>query len=441
MEPIIKTAVPGPVSRECWAEREKYVSHGVSNSTQIFADYAEGALVRDVDGNVFIDFAAGIGVINIGHRPQEIVDAIDTQTNRFIHTAINVLWYDVYTKLAKKLCELAPLSEAKAMFVNSGAEAVENAVKIAKKYTGRTGVVTVDGSFHGRTLLTMSLTTKVKPYKDGFGPFAPETYKIPCPNLYRRPDGVSADAFAVSCADTFENMLNTSLSPDMIACVILEPVQGEGGFVPMPPVYVKRMREITARHGIALIMDEIQSGIARTGTFFATEQFGIEPDIITSSKSLAAGLPLGAVIGKTKIMDSVHTGGIGGTFGGNPVACAAALAVIDNISKYNLCAEAVRIGEYITQRCRAMQKEYKQIGDVRGMGAMIGMEFVKADKSPDKELTSRVINESLQKGAIFINTGIHSNVIRFLPPLVMTDAQLKLGMDILESSIGKCIRQ
>jgi 4-aminobutyrate aminotransferase/(S)-3-amino-2-methylpropionate transaminase len=441
MEPKIKTAVPGPVSREYWAEREKYVAHGVSNSTQIFADYAEGALVRDVDGNVFVDFAAGIGVINIGHRPQEIVDAIGTQINRFIHTSINVLWYDVYTKLARKLCELAPLNEAKTMFVNSGAEAVENAVKIAKKYTGRTGIVTVDGSFHGRTLLTMSLTTKVKPYKDGFGPFAPETYKIPCPNLYRRPDGVSADVFAVSCADAFENMLNTSLSPDMIACVILEPVQGEGGFVPMPPVYVRRMREITARHGITLIMDEIQSGIARTGTFFATEQFGIEPDIITSSKSLAAGLPLGAVIGKTKIMDSVHTGGIGGTFGGNPVACAAALAVIDNISKYNLCAEAVRIGEYITKRCRTMQKEYEQIGDVRGMGAMIGMEFVKADKSPDKELTSRVINESLQKGAIFINTGIHSNVIRFLPPLVMTDAQLKLGMDILESSIGKCIRQ
>jgi len=441
MEPIIKTAVPGPVSRERWAEREKYVANGISNSTRIFADYAEGALVRDVDGNVFVDFAAGIGVINIGHRPREIVDAIGTQTDRFIHMSINVLWYDVYTQLAKKLCELAPLSEAKVMFVNSGAEAVENAVKIAKKYTGRTGVAAVDGSFHGRTLLTMSLTTKVKPYKDGFGPFAPETYKIPCPNLYRRPDGVSADAFAVSCADAFENMLNTSLSPDMIACVILEPVQGEGGFVPMPPLYVKRMREITARHGIALIMDEIQSGVARTGTFFATEQFGIEPDIITSSKSLAAGLPLGAVIGKTKVMDSVHVGGIGGTFSGNPVACAAALAVIDNISKYNLCAEAVRIGEYITQRCRAMQKKYEQIGDVRGMGAMIGMEFVKADKSPDKELTSRVINESLQKGAIFINTGIHSNAIRFLPPLVMTDAQLKLGMDILESSIEKCVRQ
>jgi 4-aminobutyrate aminotransferase/(S)-3-amino-2-methylpropionate transaminase len=323
------------------------------------------------------------------------------------------------------------------MFVNSGAEAVENAVKIARKYTGRAGVIAVDGSFHGRTLLTMTLTTKVKPYKDGFGPFAPETYKIPCPNVYRKPEGMGDDEFALSCANAFDDMLNTSLSPYMAACVILEPVQGEGGFVPMPAVYIKRMREICSRYDIVLIMDEIQSGVARTGTFFATEQFGIQPDIITSSKSLAAGLPLGAIIGKADIMDAVQVGGIGGTFGGNPAACSAALAVIDNVKKYGLCAEAERIGKYIIERCRAMAQKFPQIGDVRGMGAMLAIELVKPNKTPDKELTARVICTALQKGVIFINAGIHGNVIRFLPPLVMTDEQLKFGMDVLETSIGE----
>jgi 4-aminobutyrate aminotransferase/(S)-3-amino-2-methylpropionate transaminase len=440
-KPRIVTQIPGPKSKTLWAEREKYVPRGVSNSTKIFAQSASGALVRDVDGNVFLDFAAGIGVVNAGHCPAEVVEAVKAQAERFLHTSVNVLWYEAYTELAKKLCETAPIKNAKAMFVNSGAECIENAVKIARKHTGRAGVAAVEGSFHGRTLLAMSLTTKAKPYKDGFGPFAQDVYNIPCPNLYRKPEGMDAAAFALSCADRFEEMLSTSLTPEMVACVVVEPVQGEGGFVPMPKPYVKRLREICDRHGILLILDEIQSGIARTGTFYAAEQLGVEPDILTSSKSLAAGLPLGAVIGRAEIMDAPQVGGIGGTFSGSPVACAAALAVIENVRKHGLCGRAREIGGYITARARGMMEKYPQIGDVRGMGAMIGMEFVSdpAEKTPDAAAVNRVIAAALQRGVIFLDAGLHGNVVRFLPPLVMTPEQTELGMDVLDAAIAESV--
>jgi 4-aminobutyrate aminotransferase/(S)-3-amino-2-methylpropionate transaminase len=437
----IVTAIPGPKSLELLARRNAAVPRGVSHNTDIFAETAKGALIRDVDGNVFIDFAAGIGVINVGHCADEVVAAIKEQTERYIHTSINVAPYEPYVALAERLNAAAPIDNAKTMFVNSGAEAVENAVKIAKKFTGRTGIVTVDGSFHGRTLLTMSLTTKVKPYKDGFGPFAPDTYKIPCPNVYRNATDLSSDEFALSCAEEFAQMLQISLSPEMVACVIIEPVQGEGGFIPMPVAYLKRMREICSENGIVLIIDEIQSGMARTGTLFAIEQAGIAPDLLTTSKSLAAGLPLSAVIGRADIMDAAQAGGIGGTFAGNPVACAAALAVLDNIEKYDLNAKARKLGEYLTGRLNEMKAKYPVVGDVRGLGAMIGMEFVRdrKTKEPNKEIIGKITANALRHGVIFINAGILSNVIRFLPPLVMTEEQAEYSMDVLDAAIAESL--
>jgi len=435
--PEIRTAVPGPLSTALWKERESYLPRGVSNSTKIFAKRASGALIEDVDGNVFLDFAGGIGVINAGHAPPEVIEAINEQASAFIHTSINVVSYDVYTRLARLLCEKAPVENARVLLVNSGAECVENAVKIARRYTGRPGIVTVDGSFHGRTLLTMTMTTKVKPYKEGFGPFAPDVYRIPCPNVYRRPDGVDEEAFALGCAAEFERMLATSLIPDMVAGVVVEPVQGEGGFIPMPASFLRRIREICTQYGIVLIVDEIQSGIARTGTLFAVEQSGVRPDLLTSSKSLAAGLPLGAVIGRAEIMDASQVGGIGGTFSGNPVACAAAIAVLGNVERYSLCERAREIGETIRTSLTAMQRKFSCIGDVRGLGAMIGMEFVRDSrtKEPDAEMVSRIIGRALNRGAIFLNAGLYGNVIRFLPPLTMTPEQLDAGLAILSQSI------
>jgi len=435
--PYIKTDIPGPKSLELLRLHEQFVARGVSRSTDIFASEAKGALIKDVDGNVFLDFAAGIGVINAGHCPDNVLRAIADQSGKYIHTSINVVLYEQYSLLAKRLCSLVPIPDAKCMFANSGAEAVENAVKIARKYTGRTGVVTVDGSFHGRTLLTLSLTTKAKPYKYGYGPFAGDTYKIPCPDIYRNATSLSDDDYARYCANVFEKMLETSLPPDVVACVIIEPVQGEGGFIPMPPAYLHRMREICTQYGIVFVMDEIQSGVARTGAMYASERLGVTPDLLTTAKSLAAGLPLSAVVGRREIMDAPQVGGLGGTFSGNPVACAAALAVLDDVQMYDLCGRARRLGEIITTRCMDMKAKYGCIGDVRGLGAMIGMEFVgdRGSKVPDKEIVNRVTAHALRRGVIFINAGVLSNVIRFLPPLVMTDEQAEYGMDILDESI------
>jgi 4-aminobutyrate aminotransferase/(S)-3-amino-2-methylpropionate transaminase len=415
----------------------RYVTHGVSNATGVFAFDADGALIKDVDGNVFLDFAAGIGVANAGHCPSEVTAAIADQAGKFIHTSINVVLYEQYARVCEQLCELAPIADAQCMLVNSGAEAVENAVKIARRYTGRSGVATIDGSFHGRTLLTLAMTTKVKPYKYGFGPYPSDVYRLPSPNPYRNDTTLDADEYAVHQADTFGKMLETSISPDALACVVVEPVQGEGGFIPMPKAYLRRLKEICEKHGILFIVDEIQSGIARTGTVFAIEQFGIEPDLMTTSKSLAAGLPLSAVVGKRDVMECIQTGGVGGTFAGNPVACAAALAVLDNVEKHDLCGKARKLGAFIMARCEEMMTEHECIGDVRGLGAMIGMEFVKdrEGKAPNKEIVNRVTATALQKGVIFINAGVTSNVIRFLPPLVMTDEQLEFGMDVLDASL------
>ena len=438
----IVTEIPGPKSKEILEERKKYVADGVSVSTDIAIEEAKGALIKDVDGNVFLDFAAAIGVQNVGHCDEEVVDALKEQIEKYIHPGYNVVTYESYGALAKKLTEITVGDyEKKVMFANSGAEAVENAIKLARTYTKKTGILSATGSFHGRTNMTMSITSKYKPYKNGFGPFAPETYKFEFPYAYRAPFGVSEEAYVDECIDSLKSMLKTTLSPDMIACLIVEPLQGEGGFVVPQARYMKELQKICNDNNIVFIVDEIQAGFGRTGKMFAYEHYGIEPDLITLSKSIAAGIPLSAVVGKKEIMDSACVGGIGGTYSGSPLGCIAALKVIEKIEKENLCEKSQKLGEYMHKRLSDMREKYDVIGDVRGLGSMMAIELVKDKeaKEPASALVKEIIGKCYKKGVIFLNAGILGNVIRFLPPLVMTDEQVKYGMDVLEESIRECI--
>jgi 4-aminobutyrate aminotransferase/(S)-3-amino-2-methylpropionate transaminase len=435
---IITNELPGPKSKELLERRKEAVPRGISYSTEIFVDEAKGALIKDVDGNVFVDFAAGIGVQNVGHCDEEIVSAIKEQAEKYIHPSFNVAMYEPYVNLAEKLIEVTPGEYSKkAMFANSGAEAVENAIKIARKYTGKAGIVSLDFAFHGRTYMAMTLTSKVKPYKDGFAPYNSDTYKIPTPYCYRCPMGCKYPECGIACAEKFRTMLKSDLSSEMIAAVIVEPVQGEGGFIVPPKEYMKTLQSICNENGIVFIVDEIQAGFARTGKLFASENYDIEPDLMTMSKAIAAGMPLSAVVGKSEIIDSPIVGAIGGTYSGNPVACAAALKVIEKIEKDKLSERAVEIGSYIKTRLLDMKEKYSAIGDVRGLGAMVAVELVKdrETKEPDKETTAKIINYCYNKGVIFINAGIFGNVIRFLPPLVMTMEQLEFGMNTLEEAL------
>lgn len=438
----IVTEIPGPKSRALLERRLSVVARGVSYGTEVFAAEAKGALIKDVDGNVFIDFAAGIGVINAGHCDDEVVAAIREQAGKYIHTSFNVCMYEPYVALAEKLTQRAPGSfPKKVMFANSGAEAVENAVKIARKYTGKPMVVSLESAFHGRTYMAMTLTSKVKPYKDGFAPYCSDTFKIPSPYYYRSNSPLSEEAFGYACAQRFADQLKGELSPDMIAAVIIEPVQGEGGFIVPPKSYLVRMQEICRENGIVLIIDEIQSGFGRTGRLFCCEHAGIEPDLITMSKSIAGGLPLSAVVGRAEIMDAPGPGGIGGTFGGNPVSCAAALKVLELMDKENLPAKAEHIGRRMLDRLRAMQEKYPVIGQVRGLGAMLAIELVKdpETKQPDKEIVGKIISACTKKGVILMSAGLFGNCIRFLPPLVMTDEQIDYGMDVLDEAIKQSL--
>jgi len=436
------TAIPGPKSKIIIEERKKYVANGVSMATDIAISEAKGALIKDVDGNVFLDFAGGIGVQNIGHCDDAVINAIKEQVEKYIHPCFHVVTYAPYVDLVKKLIEITPgKSEKKAMLANSGAEALENAIKVAKTYTKKTGILSAKGSFHGRTNMTMSITSKYKPYKNGFGPFVPDTYKFEYPYSYRAPKGYTPEEYAKYCIDDLKNMLKTVVSPDMIACLIVEPLQGEGGFIVPSKYYMQELQKICNENNIVFIVDEVQAGFARTGKMFAHEHFEIEADIVTMSKSLAAGVPISAVVGKKEIMDSACVGGIGGTYGGSPLGCVAALKVIEKIEKEDLCGKSVKLGEYITGRLLDMQKKYSVIGEVRGLGSMIGVEIVKDinTKEPAPELVKEIIKNVYKKGVIFLNAGILGNVIRFLPPLVMTSEQVKYGMDALEEAIKESI--
>lgn len=434
------TAIPGPKSLEIIEGRKKYVANGVSMATTIAIEEAKGSLVKDVDGNVLLDFAAGIGVQNVGHCDDEIIAAVKAQVEKYIHPCFHVATYSPYVELSKKLTEIVTGDyEKKVMLANSGAEALENAIKVAKAYTKRHGILSANGSFHGRTLMTMSITSKYKPYKNGFGPYAPDTYKFDYPYTYREPKGVSEDDYAEECLEKLRTMLKTTIAAEQIACLIVEPLQGEGGFVVPSAKYMQGLQKICNDNGIVFIVDEVQAGFARTGKMFAYEHYGIAPDIVTMSKSIAAGVPLSAVVGRKEIMDSACVGGIGGTYGGSPLACVAALKVIEKIEKENLCEKSFKLGEYIMGRLNEMKEKYQVIGEVRGLGSMIGLEFVKdrETKEPAPEMVKEIINSCFEEGIILINAGLLGNVIRFLPPLVMTIEQAEYGMDVLDKAISK----
>ncbi|WP_246946171.1 4-aminobutyrate--2-oxoglutarate transaminase [Bacillus pinisoli] len=431
----LKSELPGERSASLQRLREQHVPRGPFNTSPAFIDRAEGAMVVDVDGNHLIDLAGAIGTLNVGHCPPTVVQAIKDQLDRFIHPGFNVLMYDSYIELAKKLNDITPgRFEKKTFFLNSGAEAVENAVKIARKYTGRRAIVSFDRGYHGRTFLTMALTSKVKPYKNGFGPLATDIYKLRYPYYYRKPEGMTDSQLDQFLIRQLEDFFIGEVPPEDIAAFILEPVQGEGGFVIPSPYFIQKIKEICTKHGILLIMDEIQTGFGRTGKMFASEHFGVEPDIITLSKSLGAGVPISAVTGRADVMDAPAAGEIGGTYGGSPLGCVAALEVINLLETVNLVNRATKIGRMILTKFKEMQQSFPVIGDVRGLGAMCAIELVKdpITKEPNKELTARVVAECNRRGVVLLSAGIYSNVIRILSPLVITDSQLHEALSVID---------
>jgi 4-aminobutyrate aminotransferase/(S)-3-amino-2-methylpropionate transaminase len=416
----LRTEIPGPRSREILERKSHVVAEPLSAYLPIVVAEGRGATLTDVDGNTFIDFAGGVGCLNVGHAHPRIVEAVQEQAARFLHTDFTIVPYEVYVTLAERLLAVAPFTgAAKAAFFNAGTEAVENAIKFARAYTKRPAVIAFEGAFHGRTLLSLTLTSKTHPYKAGFGPFAPEVYRVPFPNAYR---GVSAtDALAA-----IERAFSTQVARETVAAIVLEPVQGEGGFIVPPREFVQGVREICDREGIVFVADEVQTGFGRTGRMFAIEHFDVEPDLITVAKSIAAGLPLSGVLGKAAIMDAPDDNAVGGTFVGNPVAQAAALAVLDVIEDEGLVERAGRIGETIRGRMSAWQDRHPQIGDVRGLGAMLALELVRdpATKEAAPELASRVAEEASRRGLLLLKAGVHSNCLRVLCPLVITDSEL-----------------
>ena len=436
----LRTQIPGPNSQELLEKKQKYVAKGISNGTPLFIDKAEGALMTDVDGNTFIDFYGGIGVINAGHCPQPVVKAIQDQAEKLLHSCFMVTMYDSFVDLDQKITEITPGDfEKKTALVNSGAEAVENAVKIARAYTKRTGIIAFEMAFHGRTNMAMALTSKVKPYKHGFGPFVPDVYKMPSAYCYRCYYRSSYPGCGMQCLQQFDRFFAAEVAPESIAAMIIEPVQGEGGFIVPPKEFLPGLKKIADQHGILLIVDEVQTGFGRTGKMFASEQFGVVPDIMTMAKSIAAGLPLSAVVGKAEIMDAPGPGQLGGTFAGNPLSCAAALATIDYIEQEQLPHKAEKIGSVVMDRLKDMQEKYSLIGDVRGLGAMIGIELVKdrQTQEPAKEETGRIVQECLEQGLIIISAGVYGNVVRMLMPLVITDEQLEQALNILDNAFAK----
>jgi 4-aminobutyrate aminotransferase/(S)-3-amino-2-methylpropionate transaminase len=413
--------------------RARHVARGVTTPRLVVAR-AEGARIEDVDGRSYIDFAGGIGCQNIGHRAEAVAAAVHEQVDRYLHQCFMVGTYEPYVEVCRRLAELWPGAadghDLKSVLLNSGAEAVENAVKIARAATGRPAVVVFENGFHGRTLLTMTMTSKLV-YRRGFGPFAPEVYHAPAPYPYR---GIgSGEALAA-----LERLFRSQVDPDSVACVVLEPVQGEGGFIPMPPDFPAALAELCARHGILYVDDEVQSGIGRTGPAWAIEHYGVEPDLLVSGKSLGGGLPLAAVTGRAEVMDAVGPGGLGGTFGGNPVACASALAVLDEIARPAFRARADELGVRIRTRLEELAERSEHVGDVRGLGPMLAVELVRTreGREPAGELAQATVSEAFQRGLVLLACGLSGNVLRILVPLVVSDQDLDRGLDLLEESLG-----
>ncbi len=420
--------------------RGRNVPQGSFNTFPIFIERAQGAIMIDVDGRELIDFAGGIGVNNVGHSHPKVVAAIKDQADKFIHTCFHVAMYEAYVDLAARLNALAPGDFSKmSMFANSGAEAVENAVKIARYAKSRPAVICFENAFHGRTLLTMSLTSKIKPYKLGFGPFAPEIYRMPYAYCYRCPFGLKYPSCETACADYLEDFFITNVAAEETAALLVEPIQGEGGFVTPPPEYFPKLQKICRKYDIALIMDEVQAGVGRTGKFFASEHWGVAPDLITMAKSLAGGMPLSAVIGREEMINAPHVGGLGGTYSGNPLSCRAALAVLEILLEDGLLKRAEILGRTLRNRFDDLKEKYEIIGDVRGKGPMLGMELVKdrETKQPAADEAKKLVKRCYDKGLVLISCGNFGNVIRTLMPFVITDEQLEKGLSILEESLAE----
>lgn len=437
----LNTELPGPKSKAWLEQLNGVVARSLVPTVPIIAAKGSGAVVEDLDGNRFLDFAGGLGALNTGHSHPKVVDAVKSQAEAFLHTDFSLVPYASYIELAEALAERTPVrDERRVAFFNSGAEAVENAVKIARKATGRSGIICFDGGFHGRTLMALSLTSRVDPYKRGFGPFAPEVYRLPYANpyLHRGP----LEDVAQAALQQLERAFVTRVPADEVAAIIVEPVQGEGGFIVPPQPFLRGLREIADRNGIVLIVDEIQTGYGRTGRFFALEHFGIEADLMTVGKSLASGLPLSAVVGTRALMDAVGPGGLGGTTIGNPLACRAGLAVLQIMDDERLLERANTIGERLRSILLELAAEFPQIGDVRGLGAMIGAELVEHRDTQVQAgaLAKESLSEMTQRGVIAAAAGLHSHVLRFLPPLVTTDDQVNEAGEVLRQSIAKVLQ-
>jgi 4-aminobutyrate aminotransferase / (S)-3-amino-2-methylpropionate transaminase / 5-aminovalerate transaminase len=414
----LKTSIPGPKASALIQRSSQAVPRGISQLTPMFVNKAEGAMIEDVDGNQLIDLAGGIGCLNVGHRNARVVAAVRKQLDRFLHTCFMLAPYESYVALAEKLNALAPgKTPKKTFFVNSGAEAVENAVKIARAYTKRPAIICFEDGFHGRTLLALGLTSRTNPYKAGFEPFPGEIYRVPYGHT--------------ELEDTFKRVV----AAESLAAIIAEPVLGEGGFVPSPPGWWDTLKQVSQKYGIVLIADEIQSGFGRTGKLFAIEHYGVEPDIIVTAKSLGGGLPIAAVTGKSEIMDNTGPGSLGGTFGGNPMCCEAALAVIEEFGKSDLLDRSVRLGKMFTDRALSWHKRMPMVGDVRGLGAMQAIALVRQDGSPNPEATKQVTRYAYEHGVILVTAGTYSNVVRILMPLVITNEQMGEALDVLEAAL------
>lgn len=434
--PKIVVAPPGPRSRELAALRDKYVPKAIYNVVPIFVARGEGAIIQDVDGNEYIDFATGISTLNIGHRHPKVVEAIKEQVDKYLHLCFHVTLYEPYVRVAEKLASIAPGNfDKKVVLINSGAEAVENAVKIARRYSGKPSIITFEHAFHGRTRLALSLTGHVNPYKYGFGVMDPCVYRVPYAYCYRCSFGHEYPTCNMRCVEYIRDLLAVHISPDEVAAIIVEPVQGEGGIIVPPKEFIQGLGKICDENNIIFIADEVQSGMGRTGKMFAIEHSNVVPEIITMAKSLGGGLPLAAVISKADIVDTVHIGGLGTTFGGNPLSCVAGLKAIEITQE--LLKDVPRLGSILMARLKEMQDKYEAIGDVRGLGLMAGVELVKnrKTKEPAKEIRDKIIAECYRNGLIVIGAGAFHNIIRFLPPLNISEELLNRGLDIFEKAV------
>jgi len=439
--PNVVTPIPGPRSKELIDQRSKYVPPGVYLVQPVTIKESHGAVMTDVDGNTLIDFTSGIGVTSLGHCTKEIVDTICDQAHKLIHSCIHVANYEPYVSLAKRLTEITPGKFAKrALMVNSGSEAIENAVKVVRQSTGRKNLISFENSFHGRTYMAMTLTGKWDPYKVGLDPFVPGVYFTPYAYCYRCPFHQEYPSCGLACVHHIEkSLLKTQVDPATVGAIVAEPVQGEGGFIAPPLDYFKELKMLADEHGIKLIIDEVQTGFGRTGKMWAIEHYGVEPDIMVLAKAIANGLPLSAVVAKDELMKDIYPGSLGGTYGGNPIACATALKVIEIMGREKIPQKAAAMGKKLRKRLDEMHSKYEKIGEVRGLGPMLAMEFVsdRKSKKPDPDTSSKIMKECLQKGLMTLKAGLYNNAIRLHPPLTIEDEYLSTGMDILEAAVKK----